>query len=73
MVEVAIPDSNPARKSALKPFAIRVFETFEKGLILSKNVISIVKNARKCTISVKAKSAKKQISRVQKTKIKLHS
>ena len=59
---MAIPDSNPARKSALKPFAIRVFETFEKGLILSKNVISIVKNARKCTISVKAKSAKKQIS-----------
>ena len=61
MVEVAIPDSNPARKSALKPFAIRVFETFENGLILSKNVISIVKNARKCTISIKAKSAKTQI------------
>ena len=64
MVEVATPYSNPARKSALKPFAIRVFETFEKGLILRKNVISIVKNARKCTISVKAKSAKTQILRV---------
>jgi len=43
----------------LKPFAIRFFGTFEKGLILSKNVISIVKNARKCTISANAKSAKK--------------
>jgi hypothetical protein len=43
VVEVAIPNSNPARKSALKPFAIRIFGTFEKGLILSKNVISIEK------------------------------
>ncbi len=64
MVEVATPDSNPTRKSALNPCAIRAFETFEKGLILSKNVISIVKNARKCAISVKAKSAKTQILRV---------
>jgi len=39
MVEVATPYSNPTGKSALKPFAIRVFQTFEKGLILSKNVI----------------------------------
>ncbi len=31
MVEVVILDSNPARKSALKPFVIRDFETFENG------------------------------------------
>ena len=54
----------PAWKSALKPCAIRVFETFENGLILSKNINSIVKTAWKCAISVKAKSAKTQILRV---------
>ena len=69
MVEVAMHDSNPDRKSALKPFAIRVFQTFEKGLILSKNVISIVKNARKCTISVKAKSAKNRFQGCKKRKL----
>lgn len=68
MVEVRSPDSNPAGKSALKPFAIRVFKTFEKGLTLSKNVISIVKNARKCTISVKAKSAKNRFQECKKRK-----
>ena len=62
MVEVATPDSNPTRKSALNPCDIRIFMMLERGTFLSKNVNSIIKTARKCTIFVKAKSAKKRKS-----------
>lgn len=44
MVEVATPYSNPARKSAKKPCAIRDFSTFPRGLFLNKNVKSMVKS-----------------------------
>ena len=40
---------------------------------MSENVISIVKNAQKSTISVKAKSAKNRFQECKKMKIKLHS
>ena len=57
VVEVATPDSNHPRKSAKKPCAIRVYPMLVRGLILSKNVISMLKIVRKCTIFVKVKSA----------------
>ena len=49
----------PHLKSAKKPCDIRIFMMLERGKILSENVISILKIARKCIIFVKAKSAKK--------------
>ena len=46
-------------KSAINPYGERLLATFYESKFL-RNVISIVKNARKCTISVKAKSAKNE-------------
>ena len=49
MVEVAIPDSNPARKSAINPYVKRSFGTFLRVENFEKNVKSYIKTTSKMT------------------------